>query len=346
LVAQEVVPALGHTVVIDEAVAPNCTETGLTEGSHCSVCNTVLVAQEVVPALGHTVVIDEAVAPNCTETGLTEGSHCSVCNTVLVAPEVVPALGHTVVIDEAVAPTCTETGLTEGSHCSVCNEILVAQEVVPATGHTPETRNIVAATCTQEGYTGDVYCSVCDELLEEGTVIPTVPHEYVDGVCVNCGAEDPDYAAPAIAVADGSEIVIDKENGVIYGFQSFIDDESGIISELSVDGNNAEIVITATENGYGTGTKVELVKDGIVIESYTIVVFGDATGDSVVDESDFIMIDLYNAMLIDVEDTDPLFLGMDCNRDGVVDESDIVLVDLVNAFMGEIDQINGGIVFY
>ena len=45
--------AQGHKEVVDAAVAPTCTTTGLTAGKHCSVCNAVLVAQEVVPALGH-----------------------------------------------------------------------------------------------------------------------------------------------------------------------------------------------------------------------------------------------------------------------------------------------------
>jgi hypothetical protein len=47
------VDALGHDMVTDEAVAPTCTETGLTAGEHCSRCDHK-VAQEVVDALGHT----------------------------------------------------------------------------------------------------------------------------------------------------------------------------------------------------------------------------------------------------------------------------------------------------
>ncbi|MBE5956491.1 MAG: hypothetical protein E7253_08565 [Lachnospiraceae bacterium] len=110
----ETVPALGHTEVVDEAKAANCTETGLTEGSHCSVCKAVIKAQETVPALGHTEVVDEAKAANCTETGLTEGSHCSVCKAVIKAQETVPALGHNFVNGECSNTGCDEKEEVEG----------------------------------------------------------------------------------------------------------------------------------------------------------------------------------------------------------------------------------------
>ncbi|MBO5907374.1 MAG: leucine-rich repeat protein [Clostridia bacterium] len=162
--------AKGHTKVIDTPRAPTCTKAGLTEGSHCSVCDTVLVKQEIVPTKGHTEVADAAVAPTCTEAGLTAGKHCSVCNTVITAQEIVAALGHTEVVDEAKSPTCTETGLTEGKHCSVCNTTLIAQEVVKANGHTEGKWIIDVEPTIYESGLKHKGCEICQEVLEVDVV--------------------------------------------------------------------------------------------------------------------------------------------------------------------------------
>ena len=160
-------------------MAGTCTETGLTEGKHCSGCGTVLVAQEVVPAKDHTEVTDPAVQATCTEDGLTEGKHCSVCGTVLIAQDIVPAKGHTEVTDPAVEATCTEDGLTEGKHCSVCGTVLAAQETVPAKGHTEVTDPAVPATCTEDGLTEGKHCSVCGTVLVAQDIVPAKGHTEV-----------------------------------------------------------------------------------------------------------------------------------------------------------------------
>ena len=40
----------GHNIVVDPAVPATCTDSGLTEGSHCSICGETIVAQQIIPA--------------------------------------------------------------------------------------------------------------------------------------------------------------------------------------------------------------------------------------------------------------------------------------------------------
>ena len=59
---------LGHREVTDGAVAATCTAAGKTEGSHCSVCDTVIVAQQNIPATGH--AYDSGLDGTCNTCGV------------------------------------------------------------------------------------------------------------------------------------------------------------------------------------------------------------------------------------------------------------------------------------
>ena len=201
----EAVSATGHKAVTDAAVAPTCTENGLTAGSHCETCGTVIVAQEVVPATGHTAgqeVTENEVAATCT----TDGSYdtvvyCTVCNAeVSRETTTVTAIGHTEVVDKAVAADCVNDGLTEGKHCSVCNAVIVAQETVPAIGHDYED------VYTEPTYEADAYttytCANCGD-----TYIET--HEGTQKIgAAKIGNVTYATLADAVAAAQANETVV------------------------------------------------------------------------------------------------------------------------------------------
>lgn len=160
------IPALGHIPVADNAVKPTCTETGLTEGSHCSVCRKVLTAQNIVDALGHTQVTKPGVEPTCTESGLSDDIHCLVCGEILSVQTVLPAKGHSFETVEVPA-SCTEKNYTYSKCVSCGYDDLSTKKygnIAPA-GHDfndgDTVSNLTVYATGTDKVTADITCSKC-----------------------------------------------------------------------------------------------------------------------------------------------------------------------------------------
>jgi hypothetical protein len=95
---------------------------------------------------------------------------------------------HNLVTIPAIPATCEETGLSEGSKCADCGKIVEEQTVTPKLGHDYICTAIVDATCTEDG--AKHYVCQYDNNHIYTEPIPATGHNYVDGVCANCGEND------------------------------------------------------------------------------------------------------------------------------------------------------------
>ena len=108
----EKLPAKGHTAVTDKGYPATCTTAGKTDGSHCSVCNTVIKAQTVINATGHKSsgwIVDKTAS-----IGVKGSKHkeCTVCKKVLETAEI-PALSR-ISISKASVTLSTSTYAYDG----------------------------------------------------------------------------------------------------------------------------------------------------------------------------------------------------------------------------------------
>ena len=108
----EKLPAKGHTAVTDKGYPATCTTAGKTDGSHCSVCNTVIKVQTVINATGHKSsgwITDKAAS-----IGVKGSMHkeCTVCKKVLETAEI-PALSR-ISISKASVTLSTSTYAYDG----------------------------------------------------------------------------------------------------------------------------------------------------------------------------------------------------------------------------------------
>ena len=142
-----VVAKKAHTPETISGKAATCTETGLTDGSKCSVCGTILKEQEVISANGHSpaaAVKENEKAATCTAQGsYDEVVYCSVCHAEISRTEkTTPKAAHDLNAVAEKAATCTTDGNIAYYECKVCHELFEDEE---ATKPIDEADTVIAA---------------------------------------------------------------------------------------------------------------------------------------------------------------------------------------------------------
>ena len=154
----------------------------------------------------------------------------------------------------------------------------------------------------------------------------------------------------------GSTTVIDRDNMVIYGLQERMS-EATYNTYLDVEGDG-HFTVTATANGFGTGTVVELYDNvtGQLLETYYVVIFGDLNGDSRVNATDVSLANdevlsvtgwslkqVYsNGVLVDNPDYKVyMTMAADLNGDGRIDSIDTSIISNRALALTYIDQVTG-----
>ena len=267
--------------------AATCTETGLTEGKHCSVCNTVLVAQTEIPALGHDWATEWSkdgtqhwhecrregcdakndVADHIPGAAATESSAqtCTVCGYVIT-----PALGHVcknhLTAHEAVNATCTTAGYSAYWSCTcgkyysdanAANEINENSWIISALGHNLTKTDAKSATCEENGNKAYWTCSRCHKVYSdaEGAIETTVAAQTLAATGHNYRAATYEWTA----VNDGYTCTGKR---VCANNETHVDEATATVTSAVTEATCTEkgettYTATFTKEGFATQTKTE-----------------------------------------------------------------------------------------
>ena len=188
--------AKGHQLTAVAEVPATCETAGVKAHWVCSVCGKLFSDAEgktettleklAIPATGHAYGApvwkwNDDFTASATFTCGNDASHVETVNAA-VTNEV------------TTAATCETTGVRTYTAKVTFEDKEYTDtktEVIPATSHDTELVGAKDATCTEDGYTGDEVCKVCGVTVKQGEVIPALGHDYKDGKCSRCGAEEP-----------------------------------------------------------------------------------------------------------------------------------------------------------
>ncbi len=255
------------SVVTDEAVPATCTESGLTEGSHCEFCGDVLVDQQEVPALDHDLQHYAAKEPTCTKDGWEAFVECQREGCDYTTFREVPTSGHQYgnFIKE-VAATCEDDGVKGHYHCSVCEKDFdryydeLTDLKIDAFQHELEHHEAQAPSCAGVGW------NAYDTCTREGCTYTTyqeiakLEHEMgEDEKCKHCGYFE-----------SGLELELSSDRYIVVGLGTFTGTDV-VIPAANADGKP----VTAIDESVFKGTNIT----SITIPASITTIMSDAFAD-------------------------------------------------------------------
>ena len=250
-----------HVEVIDEAVLVTCTENGLTEGIHCSVCNEVLQEQEVILSQGHQFSKEWTVdkEASCTLEG-SKSHHCTRENCMKkIEVTVIPIVEHAWNDGEVTTKaTCTEKGETTYT-CTNCPATKTEEIVALEHEFSEEWTVDKEASCTLEGSKSH-HCTRenCMEKTDVTEISATGQHTYDSGVvtkgatctekgqkvytCTSCGIMV-NETIPATGFVKGGMF---NEGNNTYTIKAVKGKKGTVVYEGSVKNNQKTVKIPKT----------------------------------------------------------------------------------------------------
>lgn len=122
------------------------------------------------------------------------------------------------------------------------------------------------------------------------TKAPTFTTEGIkQKICTNCNKVIEEITIPAIAVTAKENTIIDYYNSLVFTDVFTCENINNLVS---VSGTTT-ITFDSSKDFYGTGTLIDVLVDGEIVNTFTLIVNGDINGDSVCDVLDLAQAQLY-----------------------------------------------------
>ncbi len=181
-----------------------------------------------------------------------------------------------------------------------------------------------------------LYNQALTDLEEPLTVSKIVNLKELQFVFNNTSVSVKSAEPPKLVAVKDSTTVIDDTNKLIYGLDERLTSLDAYVTATQ-DGTFRVTKKTGTK--IGTGSTVELLDGDNVIDTYTIIIYGDVNGDGAFTDADIFLIDCYYNYIEDLDSFQKR--AADVDNSGSADPGDIILFDLVYNFKGELNQATG-----